>query len=130
MNTIPGAQSQHGSSGWSYSCSPTEAAASAPRGWAQPGQGDKDGSGMGCGSLASKGQGKSGVGAAPCTKGGQCCISSACGGEEQWEGLVGPASPQLPGLQRCGSVGGSGHGFQFPQFPRWTCWGCPCKILQ
>lgn len=128
MSTVPGAQSQHGSSGRGCSCSPAEAAASAPRlGSARAGG---RGSGMGCGSLASKGRGKSSVWGCPAHQGGQCHISSACGGQEHWEGLVGPVSSWLPGLQRCGSGGGSGHGFQFPQFSRWTRWGCACKTLQ
>lgn len=95
MSTVPGAQSQHGSSGRGCSCSPAGAAASAPRlGSARAGG---RGSGMGCGSLASKGQGKSSVWGCPAHQGGQCHISSACGGQEHWEGLVGPATPGSPG---------------------------------
>lgn len=68
MSTVPGAQSQHGSSGRGCSYSPAEAAASAPRlGSARAGG---RGSGMGCGSLASKGQGKSSVWGCPVHQGG------------------------------------------------------------
>lgn len=68
MSTVPGAQSQHGSSGRGCSCSPAEAAASAPRLGSARALGR--GSGMGCGSLASKGQGKGSVWGCPVHQGG------------------------------------------------------------